>query len=77
MEAKLTYSEAFEQLQLLVNELENGEISVDLLAQKVQTASELIKICKEKLVSTELEVNKVLQELGQNSKDPTQKQSDV
>ena len=43
MEAKLTYSEAFEQLQLLVNELENGEISVDLLAQKVQTASELIK----------------------------------
>ncbi len=57
------YSEAFEELQLIVNEIENGEISVDELSEKVKRATVLIAICKEKLFKTEDDVNQILKEL--------------
>ncbi|MDR2409126.1 MAG: exodeoxyribonuclease VII small subunit [Bacteroidales bacterium] len=63
MNEKLTYTEAFEKLQKIVSEIEQGAISVDELSEKVKTASQLIKICKSKLTSTEDEVNKILKEL--------------
>ncbi len=58
-----TYTAAFEELQQIVRDMEDGEITVDELALKVKRASELIKICKQKLVSTEEDVNKILKEL--------------
>jgi exodeoxyribonuclease VII small subunit len=57
------YTEAFEELQSIVSEIESGEISVDELSEKVKRASILIKICKEKLSSTEENVNKILEDL--------------
>lgn len=64
MNEKITYTEAFEELQALVNEIETGEISVDQLSEKVKRASFLIKLCKQKLTTTEEDVNKILKELG-------------
>jgi exodeoxyribonuclease VII small subunit len=58
-----TYTAAFEELQNIVRDMEDGEITVDELAVKVKRASDLIKICKQKLVSTEEDVNKILKEL--------------
>ncbi|MCK9421047.1 MAG: exodeoxyribonuclease VII small subunit [Bacteroidales bacterium] len=67
MSEKITYIEAFEELQSLVNEIEAGEISVDQLSEKVRRAAYLIKLCKQKLTSTEEDVNKILKELeGEN-----------
>lgn len=63
MSEKTNYTEAFEELKVIVNEIEEGEISVDELSEKVKRASELIKICKQKLNSTEEDVNKILKEL--------------
>jgi len=60
MEKKKTYEEAYEELQEIVKEIESGEISVDLLSEKVKRAGELIRFCKEKLFKTEQEVNDVL-----------------
>ena len=57
------YQEAFEELQTIVAEIENGQISVDELSEKVKRAAYLIKICKSKLHSTEEDVNKILKEL--------------
>lgn len=57
------YTEAFEELQEIVTEIEEGEISVDELSEKVKRASQLIKICKNKLATTEEDVNQILQEL--------------
>lgn len=57
------YSEAFEELQLIVSEMESGEISVDELSAKVKRATELIRICKRKLTTTEENVNKILKDL--------------
>lgn len=63
MSDKISYTEAFEELQSLVNEIEAGEISVDQLSEKVRRAAYLIKLCKQKLTSTEEDVNKILKEL--------------
>jgi exodeoxyribonuclease VII small subunit len=58
-----TYSDAFEELQTIVTEIENGEISVDELSDKVKRATELIRICKVKLTTTEENVNKILKDM--------------
>lgn len=57
------YTEAFEELQLIVSEIEHGQISVDELSHKVKRATVLIKICREKLSATEEDVSKILKEL--------------
>lgn len=62
-EKELKYTEAFDELQQIVADLEDGEISVDELSLRIKRASELIKICKTKLVSTEEDVNQILKEL--------------
>jgi exodeoxyribonuclease VII small subunit len=61
------YSQAFEELQGIVNEIETGEISVDELSEKVKRAAQLIKFCKAKLTSTEEDVNNILKELNSSS----------
>lgn len=70
MEEKITYEEAFRELKEIVNEIEEGDISVDELSAKVKRASKLIKICKGKLTSTEEDVNKILEELQENDEIP-------
>ena len=57
------YQQAFEELKTFVAEIEQGEISVDQLSEKVKRATQLIKICKAKLTATEEDVNKILKEL--------------
>jgi len=57
------YTEAFDELQSIVSEIEQGEISVDELSEKVKRAAFLIKICKQKLTSTEEDVDRILREL--------------
>lgn len=66
MSNELNYTDAFDELQNIVSEIEDGEISVDELSIKVKRASELIKICKNKLTSTEVNVNQILKELEEN-----------
>ena len=63
MTDKPNYSEAFRELQEIVTEIEQGEISVDELSEKVKRASLLIGICKAKLTRTEEDVNKILKDL--------------
>jgi exodeoxyribonuclease VII small subunit len=63
MEKKLTYTEAIQELEAIVAEIEEGEITIDTLSEKVKRASELIRICKEKLTATEEDVSKILEEI--------------
>ena len=64
MKEELTYTEAFEQLQTIVTQMENVDISVDDLSENIKKASKLIKICRDKLTKTEEEVNKTIAELS-------------
>lgn len=65
MEENINYTDAFNELQKIVAEMESGEITVDELALKVKKATELIKICRKKLYSAEEDVNKILEDLEQ------------
>ena len=69
MSEQINYTEAFEELKEIVSEIEQGEISVDELSEKVKRAAHLIKICKSKLSTTEEDVNKILKELDSETKD--------
>ena len=59
METTLTYEEAYKELAAIAKEIESESVSVDVLAQKVRRASELITWCQTKLRTTEAEVNKI------------------
>ena len=61
---KIKYTDAIIELEELLAEMEKNEIDVDELTKKVKRASELIKICKEKLHFTEEEVTKILKEIN-------------
>lgn len=61
-----TYIEAYEELKRIIKELERGDISVDLLSEKVKRAAFLITLCKTKLTETEEEVNKVIDSMEDN-----------
>jgi len=63
MTEEINYTEAFAELQTIVSEIEQGEISVDELSEKVKRASILIKICKAKLTTTKEDLDKILKEL--------------
>jgi len=57
---KPRYSDCIARIEEILHQIETGELDVDELASRVKTASELLKICQEKLFGTENEVQKVL-----------------
>ena len=63
MNMEITYTEAFEELKEIVAGMEEGEITVDQLSEKVKRAAFLIKICKSKLSTVEGDVNGILKDL--------------
>ena len=68
MEQNLTYEEAYAELATIAKEIENESVSVDVLAEKVKRASELITFCQTKLKSTESEVNKIIAQMENANK---------
>lgn len=58
-----TYTEAFSEIEEIIEKIENDELDIDDLAEKVKRVSFLIKICKEKLYSTEKEVENILKQM--------------
>ena len=60
---KISYEAAAKELEEILSALEGDKISVDELAQKVERASFLLKLCSEKLRDTEAKVNDVVQKL--------------
>ena len=66
MEANLTYEAAYKELAQIAKEIENETVSVDVLAQKVKRASELITFCQTTLKNTEAEVNKIIVQMESN-----------
>jgi len=60
---ELTYEAAYAELKQIAAEIENESVSVDVLAEKVKRASELIAFCQTKLRSTEQEVNNIIKQM--------------
>lgn len=63
-DSKMKYTEATAELDQIVQDIENAEISVDELSEKVKRAAELIQFCNKKLTQTEEDVQKVLNDIS-------------
>ncbi len=61
MKKEITYKEAFAQLEVLLEELENGQIDLEKLAEKVKEAKNLIAICEKKLRKVEQDNESTIQ----------------
>ncbi len=61
------YAIAYEELQKILEALDQGEVDVDDLSEKVKRAAELIEFCQKRLKDTELQVKRVMQKLEESS----------
>ncbi|HON53752.1 MAG TPA: exodeoxyribonuclease VII small subunit [Bacteroidales bacterium] len=61
MAKELSYEASIAEVEKIIKEIEQGEISIDTLSQQVKKAMELIHLCKNKLQTTEAELQKLLQ----------------
>ena len=60
---KMTYNEAITEIEEILEKIENEELDVDELAEKVKRVSTLLKICKDKLYKTNEQVEQILKEM--------------
>ena len=59
----ITYEEALTRLEELVGKMENNELNLDQLGNSLEEAQMLIKMCRDKLYQTEIQVNGIMKEL--------------
>lgn len=58
-----SYTEAVQELQKILDKLESGDMDVDVLTEEIKRASALLKLCKDKLYKTDIEIKKILDNL--------------
>ncbi|MGM0558004.1 MAG: exodeoxyribonuclease VII small subunit [Myxococcota bacterium] len=57
------YSEAVNELEGLLEEIDSEDVDLDDLAVKVERASELIRVCRDKIENTEMQVRTIIEDL--------------
>lgn len=60
----LTYEQASKELEQILMELKNDNISIDSLADKVERAAKLAVFCSQKLRTTEEKIDEIIKKLG-------------
>ena len=60
---QIKYGEAIQQIEQILSQIEQEELDVDDLTSKVQRVSELLTICRNKLRTTEQEVEKIMKDI--------------
>lgn len=54
---QFSYEAAQQELQTIVQQLQEGSISIDELAERARRAAELIRLCRERLRDLETELD--------------------
>lgn len=57
---KINYDTAVGEIEEILEKIEEGELGVDELAEKVSRVTRLLKICRDTLRDTEDQINKIL-----------------
>ena len=57
---KISYSDAIAEIESILQKIEDGNLNVDELAEKVSRVTNLLKICRDRLHLTEKQINKIL-----------------
>lgn len=61
---KISYNQAVAEIENILSVIENNQLDVDNLADKVKRVEQLLKICKQKLQSTEKDVENILESIA-------------
>jgi exodeoxyribonuclease VII small subunit len=57
------YADALAELEQILDELDGDEVDVDVLGARVRRASELLRLCRERIAGARFEVEQVVGEL--------------
>ena len=57
------YADAMAELGDILDELERDDLDVDVLAERVKRASELIKLCRTRIARAQADVDKIVIDL--------------
>ena len=62
--AGISYREAVEELEQILEGIESGDTDIDLLSEKMKRAVWLVRVCRAKLRNTDEEVKKIIRDFG-------------
>ena len=63
MTDEIGYADAMRELDDILEELERDDLDVDVLAVRVQRASELIRLCRGRIARAQADVDRVVTDL--------------
>ena len=64
-ETALSFREAMEELEGILERIEGEEIDIDRLAEELRRAAQLLDLCRGKIRKAEVEVTQIVQSLEQ------------
>jgi len=68
-EKQISYNEAYEELQSILEDIKERNVDVDKLAAKVKRARELINLCEERIKKAEMEIEEIVKSSPDKPKD--------
>ena len=60
---EIGYADAMAELDSILDDLEDDDLDVDVLASRVERASELIRLCRDRIGAARVQVEKVVASL--------------
>ena len=57
---EIGYADALKELETILAELERTDVDVDVLASRVERASELIRLCRDRIGNAKLQIDNVV-----------------
>lgn len=67
-EKQISYNQAYEELQEILDGVRKRNIDVDKLSERVKRARELIKICEERIKKAEVEIEEIVKSFPEEEK---------
>ncbi len=58
------YADALDELEEILAELEDGDVDIDRLAERVRRAAELLEVCRGRIEDARVEVTRIVAELA-------------
>ena len=62
--APIRFSAAMDELQGILARLDSEEVDLDDLSELVERAAELIKLCRQRILSTDMRVREIIDQLA-------------
>ena len=67
--AEIGYADAMAELESILDDLEDDDLDVDVLASRIERASTLIQVCRERIGAATVQVERVVASLAATAAD--------